>query len=94
MPTDDYVQHFEVQLGQVDKKLAKAQAAFETGNLEQKAEALAELTRLRQRHDELVERIGGAKEDGATDWSTLHTSFREEIDGLADTLERFITRFC
>ena len=92
MPTDAYIQHLETQLANVDAKLARAKAAIGEGRPEDQAKALEEWSELRIRHQDLTARIETAKREGAETWSALHTSFREEADALADTLERWLTR--
>jgi len=92
MPTETYIQHLETQLARVDAHLAKVKAAIDEGRLEDQVKALEEWGQLRIRHDTLSERIDTAKQEGADKWSALHTSFREEADALADTLERWLTK--
>jgi hypothetical protein len=92
MPTDAYIQHLETQLAGVDAKLARAKAAIDDGRPDDQVKALEELSELRIRHDDLAKRIETAKQEGAETWSALHTSFREEADALADTLERWLTK--
>ena len=92
MPTDAYIQHLETQLAGVDAKLARARAAIDEGRPADQARALEEWSQLRIRHDDLTKRIETAKQEGSEKWSALHTSFREEADALADTLERWLTK--
>lgn len=92
MPTETYIQHLETQLAGVDAKLARAKAAIDDGRPDDQAKALQEWSELRIRHDDLAARIETAKREGAEAWSALHTSFREEADALADTLERWLTK--
>ncbi|MCU4651479.1 hypothetical protein N8I71_01425 [Roseibacterium sp. SDUM158016] len=92
MPTDVYIQHLENRLASVDAKLARAKAAIDEGGPADQAKALEEWSELRIRHDDLAKRIEGAKHENTEKWSALHTSFREEADALADTLERWLTK--
>ncbi|WP_323785027.1 hypothetical protein [Thalassovita sp.] len=88
----DYIDYLERQLHEVDQGIERAQKHFEASGTSDKVKALAELTRLRQRHADLDQRIAAAKEKGTEAWSSLHTSFREEADALKDTLDNWLTR--
>ena len=90
MTKPSYTSHIETLLRDVDSRIRDAEARFQREEGAGRADALHELSRLRIRHDELAERIDRAKQEGADDWSTLHTSFREEIDGLSDALEKWL----
>jgi hypothetical protein len=92
MPTDAYIQHLETQLTGVDAKLARVKAAIDEGRLDDRVKALEEWSQLRIRHDDLAARIETAKREESETWSALYTSFREEADALADTLERWLTK--
>ncbi|MDG4647851.1 hypothetical protein P6F26_05300 [Roseibacterium sp. SDUM158017] len=92
MPTDAYIQHLEDRLATVDAQLARARTAIDEGLSEDRSKALETWTHLKQRHEDLAGRIAAARKDGASDWSALHTSFREEADALSDTLESWLTR--
>jgi hypothetical protein len=92
MPTDTYLQHLETQLAAVDAKLARAKATIDAGRTDDQVKALEEWSQLQIRHEDLAARIETAKRDGSDTWSALHTSFREEADALADTLERLLTK--
>ena len=92
MASADYVADLKAKLHTVDNNIERATKLLENGKLQDKAHALSEMAHLRQRHDELVERIEEAKAKGAEHWSDLHTSFQEEADALVDTLERWLTK--
>jgi hypothetical protein len=92
MPTDAYLRHLESQLADVDAKLARARTSIDAGRPADRAKALEDWSELRIRHKNLASRIETAKREGAETWSALHTSFREEADALADTLERWLTK--
>lgn len=93
MPSEDYIRHIEQQLRDVDAKLVSAKAALAAeGDIESKARDLEEWSRLKLRHEELEKRVEDAKRANPEDWSDLHTSFREEVDALVDTMERWLTR--
>lgn len=88
----EYVEHLEEKLQDVDKGITRAKARFESSEAADKVKALSELTALRLRHQELSKRIADAKENHSENWSALYTSFREELDGLKDTVERWLGR--
>jgi hypothetical protein len=92
MANADYITHLEATLRDVDGNIERAKLMLEGPGIPDKMQALADLTHLRARHDELVQRIKDAKAEGATDWSALHMSFQEEADALVDTLDRWLTR--
>lgn len=92
MTSSDYPEHLRNQLNEIHEAIARAQQALETSAPPRKAEALAELVRLKMQHDELARRLDEADSQGAEAWSALHASFREEADALADTLERWLTK--
>lgn len=92
MTDSDYVAHLVNKIAEVDQRIARAQSRLETGEVAGRSRALAELTQLRNRHDDLVKRVATAKAKGADHWGALHTSFKEEADALADTLEKWLTR--
>jgi uncharacterized protein (DUF3084 family) len=88
----DYLEQLEGQLEEIDAGLQRAETALAEGRTGEREKALAELADLRLRRDAIEKRIEEAKSKGADAWSDLHVSFREEMDGLADTVERFLTR--
>ena len=88
----DYIKHLEERLNDVDHGIERAKSRFEKSEAEEKVAALAELSQLRIRHDDLAARIAEAKEKGAEEWSSLRTGFQEEADALKDTLEKWLTK--
>ncbi len=88
----NYIEDLERKLVEIDDGIAAAQTRFDHGDEGDKVGALAELSLLRQRHDDLAQRIATAKEKGADTWSALHMSFREEADALKDTFEKWLTK--
>ncbi len=92
MAASDYEAHLKSKLDEVDRGIRHATSMFEGGDIAEKSRALHELTRLRNRHDELLKRVEAAKTAGADQWSALHMSLKEEADALADTLEKWLTR--
>jgi hypothetical protein len=92
MPTDAYRQHLETRLQEIDGKMARAKTAVEAGDPKEKAGKIEEWSQLKRQHEDLVQRIAAAQKEGSEAWSVMHTSFREEADALADTLEKWLTR--
>lgn len=89
----DYLHHLEQKLSEIDQAIENQKARLAGHDSDVKSHALEELAHLRLRHDNLVERINEAKTKGAEEWSELHTGFQEEMDGLQDTFEKWLTRF-
>jgi uncharacterized coiled-coil DUF342 family protein len=87
-----YIEHLERKLHDIDYGIERAKAAFERSAAAEKQKALAELSTLRVRHDELAERIEEAKTKGSEHWSAVRTGLQEEADGLNDTIESLLTR--
>jgi chromosome segregation ATPase len=92
MTSGGYAEHLRNQLNGIDEAIDRARQAVETSSPPRRAEALAELVRLKMRHDDLARRLDAADREGAEAWSALHASFREEADALRDTLERWLTK--
>ena len=88
----DYIEHLEAKLRDIDKGIARAKNRFEQSAAAEKQKALADLSKLRVRHDELAERIEEAKEKGSDHWSAVRAGLQEEADGLKDTVESWLTR--
>lgn len=93
MAHSDYIEHLETKMAEVANGIEKAKKSLESGDIEGKTRALGELAHLRGRRDELVKRIESAKAEGAEEWSALRTSLKEEADALADTVEKWLTKF-
>ncbi|MCG6904278.1 MAG: hypothetical protein LJE68_16520 [Rhodobacter sp.] len=88
----DYIEHLGQKLNEIDHEIVRAKARFENCEMADKVKALAELSQLRVRHDDLAKRIEAAKDKGADQWSALRTGFQEEADGLKDTIEKWLTK--
>lgn len=89
----DYIDHLNDRLQEIDKGIEQAKARLDSSGLPEKASALAELSQLRIRHDDLVQRIAAAKQKAPETWSSLRTSFQEEADALRDTVGTWLTKF-
>ncbi len=87
-----YIDDLKAKLHDIDMRLRDKRRAIENGPIEERAAALAELERLEIRREEISRRLLEAEAKGADNWSELHKGFREEVDGLADTIERWILR--
>ncbi|PRX35287.1 hypothetical protein SAMN05216257_102237 [Meinhardsimonia xiamenensis] len=87
-----YIDDLKAKLHDIDMRLRDQRRAIENGPVEERAAALAELERLELKREEISRRLLKAEAEGADKWSELHKGFREEIDGLTDTIERWILR--
>jgi chromosome segregation ATPase len=88
-----YIEHLEARLTEIDQSLAKARARVEAAGAPATESALRELSELEERRASAAERLEAAKARHAEDWSTLHASFREELDGLQETVERWFRKY-
>lgn len=92
MTDSGYVKQLERKLEEVDQSLAQARGKMEEAGGDVAEKALHELSELEMRRKSAAERLEAAKQAHAEDWSTLHASFREELDGIADTVEKWFLR--
>ncbi|WP_343116101.1 hypothetical protein [Ostreiculturibacter nitratireducens] len=92
MTARTYVDHLKEQLERVDGEIEMARRNLDEAGMAGKVEALKALVVLKDRHDELRDRIEHASERHAEEWSALHASFQEEADALKDELERWVTK--
>lgn len=93
MANSDYIEHLEAKLEQVDQMIKHAKSTLAGDDAATKPRAIEELAHLHTRHADLIARVEAAKAKGAEHWSALHASFQEEADALADTLEKWLTKF-
>lgn len=89
---EEYVRHIERQLRELDARISSAEERLQDGAPEARAETLDALAHMKSRHKALEQRLADAKAQGAENWSDFHASMREDIDALADTFERWLTR--
>ena len=88
----DYTVQLERKLKEIDAHIDRLKELYEAGDIDEKVRLLSELNQLRLMHDDLVERVETAKQEGSDQWSALHESFREEADSLHDTVAKWLTK--
>lgn len=88
----DYTVQLERKLKEIDAHIDRLKELYEAGDIDEKVRLLSELNQLRLMHDDLVERVETAKQEGSDQWSALHESFREEADALHDTVAKWLTK--
>lgn len=87
-----YIEDLRARLRDIELRLAEQRRRLEAGGAETRAQALAELARLELRREELSDRLVRAEEEGAERWSQAYKGFREEVEGLGETVEDWILR--
>ncbi|KNG94590.1 hypothetical protein [Pseudaestuariivita atlantica] len=90
MTHTSYLDHLESRLKEIERALARENKTLEHGDIPDKVEALESLTKLEQRRRRLEERLETAREKHSETWSEAHAGFREELDGIEDTIEKLI----
>lgn len=93
MTDSDYLAHIKARIEEIDNRMKDAQSRLDSGDVGDKSGAVNQLAHLRSQHEDLVKRFDAAKAKGAEHWSALRTSFKEEADALADTMEKWLTKF-
>ena len=92
MTTNNYMDHLRQRLRAIERDMAQARKKVETGPAQENASALSELSKLEIKHKDIEERLEAAAAKHAEDWSAVKAGFQEDIDGLSDTLENWITK--
>jgi hypothetical protein len=87
-----YIDHLNQRLGAIESALERERDRLDAAPLEDKVEALTSLSHLKQRHKTVQERLRKAQHNHAETWSDAHAGFREELDGIADSLESLLTK--
>jgi Tfp pilus assembly protein PilO len=87
-----YIDHLTQRLDAIETALERERERLDAAAVEDKVEAVTSLSHLKQQYKTVQERLRKAKRDHAETWSDAHAGFREELDGIADTLERLLTK--
>lgn len=87
-----YISRLQRRLKEVERSLDMEHQKLSEGDLPDKVAALKSLARLQARHKSLEERLEKARENHAENWSDIHAGLREELDGIADAIEKLIVR--
>lgn len=89
---ETYIEHLARRLAELHAGMAQARRRLEQGGTPAKVEALEELSALEVRRRAVADKMEKAKDAGAEEWSDLHMSFREELDGLARSVENLMLK--
>ena len=92
MAKEDYLEHLNKRLSEIDAKIFKARSFLNEGKDNERVAAAAELTLLEADHDQIAKKIAKAKGAHAEDWSSLHTTFQEDLDALSESIESWIVQ--
>jgi len=92
MNKQTYIDDLKSKAHSIDQKLAAARKRLEAGEGAATIKALKEIAWLETRHKDLAARLKAAESKHAEGWSEWHKGLREDLDGVADTLERLIVK--
>lgn len=93
MTRENYTEHLAEKLRGIDSKIAMARKKLDEGKASDKVAAARELSVLEARHQELQEKIDQASKEHAENWSSAHIEYKEDLDALLYSLERWITKY-
>jgi len=92
MAQEDYIQHLDKRLNEIDTKIFDAKNYLKQGKHTEKVAAAAELKLLEADHEMIAKKIAKAKSAHAEQWSALHTQFQEDLDALTEAIESWIVQ--
>lgn len=87
-----YIDHLNQRLDAIESALERERDRLDAAPADDKAEALTSLSHLEQRYKTVQARLRKAQSNHAETWSDAHAGFREELDGIADSLEKLLTK--
>ncbi len=92
MTKETYLDHLNDRIAEIDHKIAEARDYLENGKPTERVVAAGELTLLDADRSKFADRLEKARDRHAHEWSTLNTTFHEDLDALSDAIEAWIVK--
>lgn len=83
-----YIDDLKARANEIGRKLAALRKRFEEADLGEKVALLEEIAYLETRQKDIAARLAEAEKISEADWPAWQQGLREDLEGVADAIER------